>query len=572
MKKLKHYFELFGDMLKEWKWILKYSAKYKFVIFLYIIISIVGMAMSLGSTVATKYLIDAVVSKYDDTIFRYAALVIGLSLFNMIFRSAASWITAKVGTKTNNEMRSEIYDNMISAHWEEIKKYHSGDLLNRIEGDVSSVSSGVIGFIPTLFTNMLQFLGSLGIVLYYDKTMAVLSLMSAPVLFFSSRYLITKMRSFNKQSRELNGEVLSFTTESMQNVQFLKAFDLIGNYIENFKNLLERYREVRLKYEKFSILVGILLSFIGMAVSYGCYGWGVYRLWKGAISYGTMTLFLQISGRLTGSFNAIASMVPSAVSIATSAGRIMEITEYSAEEDKDAEKAKKMVADSENIGISVYADNIDFIYNDGEEKVISGASFEVHPGETIAFIGPSGEGKSTLLKLLLGLMSPTQGRLYIEDKDGKTLDVSDSTRRFCSYVPQEMGLFTGTVEYNLRLGNPEATEEEMIEALKAADAWSFVSELPDGLNTKISEQAANISRGQAQRIAIARAMLRKSRILLMDEATSALDIETEERVLANIMQTDPAKVCIITTHRESMLQYCTAIYKITADGNLIKTK
>ncbi len=564
--------KMLREIMHEWNWILKYVIRYKFNILIYIILSLVGTGMSLGSSVAVKYLIDTVINRNDSQIFKYAVLVIGLSVLNFLLVAVSSWITANVGTKTNNEMRSEIYDKMISAHWEDIKKYHSGDLLNRIEGDVSSVSSGVINFIPTLFTNFLQFFGSLAIVLYYDKTMAVLALMSAPLLFLSSRFLVGRIRNFNRESREINGRVLSYSSESMQNIQFLKAFDLTEKYIYNFREMLNEYRKVKLKYEKFSIFITLILSVIGLVVSYSCYGWGVYRLWKGAITYGTMTLFLQITGRLTSSFGSLASMVPSVISIATSAGRIMEITEYKQEGDADSSRAVRVLTRSKAVGVSLIADNVSFTYKDGDTTVLTNITFEVHPGETIGFIGQSGEGKSTLLKLLLGLMEPDSGELYLKYKHFNPLRISDSTRRFYSYVPQEIGIFTGSVADNLILGKYDATEEEMIQALKQADAWEFVSQLPDGLYTQISEQATNISHGQAQRISIARALLRDSRILLLDEATSALDSETEARVLSNIMVTDPSKICIITTHRESMLNYCDKVYKIESDGTLSVVK
>ncbi len=567
MERIKKYYNLFRDVFSEWKWIFVYIKKYKLYIFIYILMNIVGTAMSLGSSVSVKYLIDAVVSRLDSVIFKYAAGVIGLAVLNIILRSISSWIAAQIGTKTNNEIRAEVYKHMISANWQDINKYHSGDLINRIEGDVSTVSNGVINFIPSFITNLLQFLGSLAIVLYYDKTMAVLSLMSAPLLVLSSSYLIKKIRAYNLEGRKINGDVLAYSSESMQNIQVIKSFDLTKRYIENFAKLLDNFREVRLKYQKFSILISLVLSLIGLVVSYSCYGWGVYRLWKGAITYGTMTLFLQLSGRLTSSFGALASMASQAVSIATSAGRVMEITAFEKELDADKEKALEIMEASQSNGVSVYADNLGFRYSDGDFDVLNNASFYANPGETIALVGPSGEGKSTMLKLLLGIMKPTNGRLYLKNGD-KEIDVSDSTRRFYSYVPQEFGIFTGTIAENLQLAKADATEEEMIEALKSADIYDFVQTLPEGIYSKITENAANISKGQAQRIIIARALLKNSQIMLMDEATSALDLETEKIVLENIMKTDKNKVCIITTHRESMLKYCDRVYRINSDGSM----
>ncbi len=568
MSEKKNYTALLKEMLVEWKWIMRYVRSYKFIVMLYILLGIIGTFMSLGTAVASKYLIDAVIQKNNSKLFEYAAFTIGLAVFQFVFSAFSSWLSAVVGTKANNEMRQEIYSNILKSKWEEIHSFRSGDLLNRIEGDVSVVSNGVITFFPGLFTKLLQFVGAFAIVLYYDKMMAFLSLLSAPFLFLSSRVLIKTMRKYNAQFRDYNGRVLSFSEESIRNIQVIKAFDLTEKYINNFRDTLDTYRKVRLNYEKFSIITTFFLSVIGLAVSYLCYGWGVYRLWQGVITFGTMTLFLQISGSLSSSFSSIAGLVPSAITIATSAGRIMEVTEYEKESDMQMREAVDLLKNSKGKGVSITANNVTFTYIDGDTPVLKNVSFSVNPGETIALTGTSGEGKTTLLKLLLGLVEPDSGELYLECGQNK-VNISDSTRRACSYVPQEMSMFSGTIAENLRLVKSDATDEELKNVLERAEMWEFVSSLPLGINTVIGEMGENISAGQAQRISIARALLKNAPVLLMDEATSALDSETEAKVLENIMKYDPTKVCILTTHRESMLQYCNRVYKVNPDGTVI---
>lgn len=568
MKKSKDYGKLLRSMLREWKWLFRYISKYKFTVVLYIAIGLVATAMSLGVSVASKYLIDAVVLHVNETLIKYAVLVVGLSVFQYVFGSLTAWITATVSSRANNEIRQDIYSHIITAEWEDIGIFHSGDLLNRLESDVSTVSSGVINFIPGVFTRSLQFFGSLIIVLYYDKTMAFLALMSAPFLFVSSRFLVKTIRKYNKQTRELNGKILSFTEESVQNIQLIKAFDLTKRYIDNFRTVLETYRHTRLEYEKFSILLTLCLSIIGLVVSYACYGWGVYRLWQGAITYGTMTLFLQISGNLTSSFGSLASLAPTAVSIATSAGRIMEVTTFDEEKDLDKQKAISVLQEAKGKGVSLVMKNVSFKYRDGDSFVLKNVNIKATPGETIAFVGPSGEGKTTLLKLLLGIVGSTEGEMYLQTDGGNTVNISDSTRRFCSYVPQSINIFSGTIAENLRMVKPDATDEELQKVIKTADLGDMIEQLPDGLNTVVNEHGANFSQGQLQRLAIARALLRESMILLMDEATSALDNDTEKRVLENIMINNPSRICIITTHRESMLKYCDKVYRVTSAGEI----
>ena len=556
------YLALLKDMKTEWKWLFKYIRRYKWQIAFYILVGVLATLMSLGISVSSKYLIDAVVSRLDDKLLLYGGMVVSMAVFNIVFNAVTSWISAKVTTKTNNDIKSEIYSHMMLADWKQICSFHSGELLNRIEGDVGVVSSGVISFIPNLVTRSLQFIGSLVIVLIYDKTMAVLALLSAPFLFFSSRFLVKTMRKYNKQTREVNGRVLAYTEESFQNIQMLKSFDLTRSYIKSFGELINVFRSVRLNYEKFSIATTLVLSLIGLIVSYACYGWGVYRLWQGAITYGTMTLFLSIASGLSSSFSSLAGMVPSAISIATSAGRIKEITAFDKENDSDSALAFKLKASAASEKLTVIAENVAFSYDAAEEKTVDDFCFSVSSGETVAFIGASGGGKTTMLRLLLGLIYPSSGSLYIQNESGQRLNISDSTRRLCAYVPQEKSIISGSIADNLRLGKSDATDDELRFVLSQAELLDFVDSLPSGLNTPVGEHGVNLSQGQAQRVSIARALLRNPEILLMDEATSALDVETEGRLLENVMKANNKRICIITTHRESMLKYADRVYNI----------
>ena len=568
LKKPSEYVELFRSLGKEWKWLLQYASKYRLQIVFYVVVGLVSTAMGLGSSVASKYLIDSVVSHDNDTILGSALLAVGLGVAQIAVGAVVSRIAGVVGTKISTEIRSGVYEHVVYSKWEDIRKYHSGDLLNRIEGDVTAVSNSIISYIPSVFTKGAQFVGCLAVVLYYDPTMAIFAFMSAPFLVLSSRITTRMVRKYNKESREMNGKILSFYSETIQNLQTIKAFDITKRYIEQIKVNLELHRKIKLDHDKFSIVMSLCMSFIGLAVAYTCYGWGVYRLWQGAITYGTMTLFLQISGQLTSSFSSIVSLLPGAITIATAAGRIMEITDLPLEKREDDAEAEKMEESANENGVKIFCDSLRYTYPDADAPVISDASFEASPGETIAFVGPSGEGKTTLLRLILGLVEPDSGVLELESAEGNRISVSECTRRFCSYVPQGNAIFSGTIADNLRIVRPEADDGELIAALETADAWSFVSELPLGINTEISEKGTNFSEGQVQRISIARAILRDAPIIVMDEATSALDADTEATVLANMMKAYPNRTRIITTHRPSMLKYCTRVYRINEDGVL----
>lgn len=572
MKKPSEYVELFRSLGKEWKWLLSYISKYRLQIFLYVIIGLISTAMGLGSSIASKYLIDSVVNHNSETIAQSAALAVGLGVTQLIVGAVVTRIAGVVGSKISMEIRGSVYEHVTYSKWEHVRKYHSGDILNRIEGDVSSVSNSVISFIPNVFTRSAQFVGCLAVVLYYDPTMAIFAFMGAPFLAFSSRITTKMVRKYNKESREMNGKILSFYSESIQNLQTIKAFDITKRYVEQMKINLQLHRKIMLDHDRFSIIMSLCMSIIGMVVAYSCYGWGVYRLWQGAISYGTMTLFLQISGQLTASFSSLVSLLPGAITVATAAGRIMEIADLPLEEHKYDVEAEKMEKSANESGVTIVCRDLKYTYPDGDKPVVNNATFVAKPGETIALVGPSGEGKTTLLRLILGLIEPDSGELTIETKDCQKISVSESTRRFCSYVPQGNAIFSGTVADNLRIVCPKATDEEIVDALKTADAWSFIEGLPLGINTEISEKGVNFSEGQVQRMSIARAVLRDAPIIVMDEATSALDTATEETVLANMMKAYPNRTRIITTHRSSMLKYCTRVYRINENGVLELTE
>lgn len=563
----KNYKKILTDVIREWKWLMGYMRKYWWSIIIYLVIGVVAILMGLGSSVASKVMIDVVVGHKKEMILKTAVFVVGLAVFQLVFNAISSAITVRVGTKVHQEIRLDFFEKVLLTSWEDISSYRSGDIINRLEGDITRISSGVVNFLPAIITRIVQFVGAAIIVFYYDRTMAIIAIAGAPVVMLTSNYMLNRIRKYNQKFREANGEILSECDDVVQNLQMIKAFGVTKDFSKKFKILLDQYRDVKLEQEKFSILTTLAMGLIGLIVSYACYGWGVWRLWDGAISFGTMTLFLQLSGVLTNSFNSIVALGPSVVSVATSAGRIMELAELTAEEDNDSEETELLLSKSTEGKLNLTAKNVGFSYKNSENVVIKDASFHIKSGETVAIIGPSGEGKTTMLRLILGLVRPTEGNVSFSAEECKEINASISTRKLCSYVLQVNSIICGTVAENLRIVKPNATDEELIDVLKKAEAWRFVSKLPGCLNAQIGERNYNLSEGQAQRISIARALLRNAPVLLMDEATSSLDVDTENKVLENIMESDPNRICIITTHRPSMLKYCSRIFRLGEDGS-----
>ena len=547
------------EMWEEFKWMFGYAKKYKKEIVFYIFLGIFSTVMTLASSIASKELIDVVTGHDIKGAPLIAVIMIGMALFSLFFSSIMSRITMKINIRIQNDIQADIFDKIIDVNWLDLSKYPSGDILNRFSSDVGTVANSAIGWVPDLVVNIFNFIATLGVIMYYDPTMMVLTALNAPVMLLSSKILMSRMRDYTKKVKEMNSDVLHFQTETFSNMDSIKSFDLTSLFSKRLRNFQSKYKEVNLEYNLFSIKTNIILSLIGMVIEYSFFGWAVYRLWSGYITYGEMTLFLTQAGRLSSAFSSLVSIIPSTVGSTISAGRLMEIINLPRERRNiDDSKELNKVASS---GFSIRLRDVDFAYVE-DDKVIKSSSFEAHRNEIVAIVGPSGEGKTTLIRMFLGLILPNSGESILIDKNGKEVDLNASTRKFFSYVPQGNTIFSGTIAENLRMVKEDATDDEIIEVLEIACAYDFVKKLPEGINSEVGPRGLGLSEGQSQRISIARAVLRDAPVLLLDEATSALDVATEREVLRNIIQQKPNKTCIVTTHRPSVLNMCQRVYRV----------
>lgn len=548
------------DVMRELHWIYQYGLKYKGGILWYICLGTFGIATGLAGSVISKYIIDAVTGYDSKGLVPAAFAYVFLQLFTIGSRAWSNMISEKISIKVDQEIRADVYDKIMDADWEALSQFHSGDLLNRVDNDVSSVSNSVLGWVPNFVTHFLRFAGTLGIILYYDPTLALLALVSAPITLAVSRSVSIRLRDYNKKIRKVSSDVMVFNEESFQNVQLIKSFGLTKLYKKKLRDVQETYKKIRLDYNRFHVVTSSGMSLVGSVVAMVCFGWGVYRLWSGHITYGTMTLFLQLSTSLAGAFSALVYMVPSAISAATAAGRLMSVTQLPKEKRLCEEKAEELIRAKK--GIEVRTEGIRFQYHTGK-KVLQDVSFVAKPGEIVAIVGPSGEGKTTMLRILLGVVAVSEGTVTVSAPQKEPVPVSAATRGLFAYVPQDNVMFAGSIAENLRVMKEDATDEQINEALRKACAYEFVHKIPTGIHSPIRENGGGFSEGQIQRLAIARALLSDAPVLLFDEATSALDVGTERKILRNILDKSVNKTCIITTHRPSVLGMCDRIYKIS---------
>lgn len=549
---------------QEWKkalgFIAFYMKRYRKAILFYMIMGILATVMGFASSIASKYLIDAVTGFHSGRLTVIISITVGMALGDVAMKAWSSRISARISVKIHNTMQAEVYDKIIDTRWESLHAYRTGDMLNRLVGDVDQVAGVVIGWLPDLIVKLVQFIGAFSIICYYDPVMALLALISVPVSALLSRRLVGKLHRYNKEMREQVSDIMAYEEDSFQNLHTVKAFNLTEVFKKKFYGLQEAYKDVYMEYNRFSVTVSAVMQILGMITTYICFGWGLYRLWSGYITYGTMTLFLSLAGKLSGAFSGLLGKVPGIIAALTSTGRIMELTEMPLETrlaDPVIERQQEMLNNGNlKAGLPVELKDLSFSY-DSRSIVFQKMNFYVGTGEVVAVLGPSGKGKTTLMRILTGVVMPQAGCARVGGGH-----ISAQSRALFSYVPQGNTMFAGTIAENLRFGNAAATEQDMEEACRMACAWEFVEQLPERWNWKIGEHGKGLSEGQAQRLAIARALLRKAPVLLMDEATSALDMETEKQVIHNIMEGNLKCTIIISTHRHSVLSECDRIYRI----------
>lgn len=545
---------------KRIKWIGGYARRHIWAIAVYTLLGLAGTGISLLGSLVSKDLIDIITGHETGQVVMTFCIMIGMNLGSVFLTQISTYISTKISMSVDAGIKADIFSKILVTDWESLTEYHTGDLLTRWNGDASNIASGILSFVPNLIIYLFRFGSALWMVLYYDASFAVFALVSMPVSFLMSRYLTKKMQNNNNKSAAMNAKMSGFNQEAFSNIQTIKAFDMISLYIERLKNLQKEYITMRMSYQKMSIVISVLMTLIGMAVSYASYGWGIYRVWSGAISYGTMTMFLTLSSTLTSTLNNLISLIPTSVSLTTSAGRLMDIVEMPREDYSKKEEVKAFWERHKEEGVGLSVQDISYAYRNGT-VVFEHAFMEAHPHEVVALIGPSGEGKTTMLRLLLSLILSQEGTAQLCTRE-ENMPLNASARQLISYVPQGNTMFSGTIAENMRNVKEDATDEEIRNALEIACAWDFVEKLPDGINSPIQERGGGFSEGQAQRLSIARAILRKSPILLLDEATSALDVATERKLLKNLMKDEYPRTCLVTTHRPTVLEVCTRVYAI----------
>lgn len=551
------------------KWLLKIGKSYKRYMLGFLVINLITMLISLASSIAGRYIVDAATGFRSELFVRYILIMLTTTVVSILISAAAGIFSGYVNEKFAFGLRVKMFDRVQRSSWFHLTGYHSGDMLARLTGDVDEVASALISMVPSVIVTLVQLILILIILLRHDPVLAVIGLVVGPLGALAAVAVRKKYSLYQEKLRESRSEYYSFLQETMSHISVVKAFQLE----DQNRRRLEAMRGARMKLVmKSSMLSSFMGS--GMKLIYGigyvaAFSWCAYRLTTATTvigpsgtevatyTYGTMTLFLTLVSQVQGAIRSLGGVIPRFYALTVSAKRIREITELDAEDDS------RSAAVPQSVGLR--AENLSAGYDPENGNVLKNLNLEIPAGSRVGIVGSSGAGKTTFIRLLLAFLKPDQGALSFVDEQGIPEPVSPGSRRFISYVPQGNTLLSGSVRTNLLSGNPNATDERMWQALEMADAAEFLRKMPSGLDTLLAEKAGGLSEGQAQRIAIARALLRDKPVLILDEATSALDEDTEARIFRRITA-ECSKTCFIITHRSSMLCYCDTVLEIRDDG------
>ena len=542
--------------LRDWKWILSFTRSHWLGVIVLTGLGLISSSLGLLSGIITKNLIDSIISLNTEKLIPMTVLMVASAALGVVFQSFSSRYSAKLSTTMHQQVQRHTFERLVHSDWMCLRQFPTGDLLSRFSGDISTISGCAMTFLPNVIVQFFTLVVTFGLILYYDPTMALICLVSTPVLFLASRSLLRRQRDFNVRLRKVASDMTEFQSETFRNIDTLKGFGIESAVTGQLLQWQKKERDVILEHNSFTVRTHALLTTLSTLVQYVAMAYCIVRLWQGQMILSTMTFFLQQRGTLQGAFSGLIGQIPRLLSGSVAAERIRELSELP----QDPPSTDEIPTPWCHIRL----EGVCASYEDGI-RILDDISLTAGPGEIIALVGPSGEGKTTLLRLLLGLMQPQEGIMELTDARGTVHTLGAQTRRYFSYVPQGNTLLAGSIAQNLRMVNPKASDGEIIAALEGACAWDFVSQMPGTIHAKLGEGGMGISEGQAQRIAIARALMRRAPAMLLDEITSALDMETEQKVLRYLMNL--GVTCIVSTHRPSVLTMCTRAYRVD-DGRI----
>lgn len=533
---------MYKKELATFSWIITKSKSVLPLVLISASLSALLSGIGVYSAFISKSLIDAATLGNTNQVIKWLLIMGGFFVLQTTLSSLNSLISTYSSTRLFQTLQKQLYEKIISCEWFELSSYHSVNLLTRLNNDVSTVSGLLTGTLVSLISLSVTLISAFWALLYLDPSIAILTVIIAPIFALVSRLYGRKVKRIYQDVQNQEIQYRSFIQESLQHLMIIKAFCQEQHHTKQLKHLQDNRLNLNLKSTKFSLISSLIFQITSYVTYFAVFAMSALKLAKGVMSFGTMTAMLQLYNRVSSPISGLASLLPSTIRAFAAADRLIEL------ENIPSEKISDPI--SKDLEPVITFEQVEFHYPN-QAPVFHHLSFEIKPGEIIGLVGPSGGGKTTLIRLLLSLIHPSSGWIKISN----TI-LNPGHRQLMTYVPQGNTLFSGTIRENITFGADDVSDDEIVEAAQKACAWDFIKQLDQGLQTKIGEKGLGLSEGQAQRIAIARAFLRPKPILILDEATSALDSETEIRIINSIQTLPHHPTCLIITHRPAALDIC----------------
>lgn len=546
--------KILGSAAATASWMYRQTSGYRIPVSASVLLGMIRIAASLSFIWVSKEMIDMAV-RSDGSLMRYVIMLVLTLAVEMLCSVAQGYIDVRTEARVRNELRCRVFDKALNARWNGKEKWHTGDVVNRLEEDVRVISDTLCHLVPGAFITLFQLVAAFIFLWSMNPGLAWVILCILPVFLVLAAIMARRIKKLTADIRKSDSQVQSVLQESLQKRIVIIALSRVGYAMNRLVSSQNTLMEKVMKRNRFSMSSRAVIM-VGFGAGYlTAFIWGVHRMQEGVVTFGMLSAFLQLVGQIQRPTADMSRRLPAMVHAIASGERLMEV--YNAEQEDEAVKEDAPAFKSDGIKL----ENVTFGYPDGNRKILQNFTYDFRPGTSTAIMGETGAGKSTMMRLMLGLLRPEGGNVILYNEEGESVDVSACYRNGIVYVPQGNSMLSASIRENLTGGRRNISEEDIKRAIYMAAA-EFVYDLPDGLETMCGEGGEGLSEGQAQRIAIARALLSDGRIMLLDEFTSALDAETERKLMDRLTENYAAKTLVFITHRKEIAERCENVVNV----------